>query len=342
MSAKKRIPGDGAALAGQAGSRRGVRLLMGASIVVLLCGSLGLAVWRHVSPHVLGGEQYQVHPEHIAITAPPQWILPDEGSKTADERIKSEVLRDVIRVGPLSLLDNDLTVRLAGAFASHPWVARVDRVSKRFPSGVDVSLAYRMPVAMVELHDGSGVLPIDEQAVLLPTRDFSVEQAENYPRIAEIYTSPPPVVGTRWGDAAVLGGAQIAAVLANDWKSLHFARIVPVERKPARSGFEYTYRLFTHSGTTVDWGRAPGTDLPGEVPATEKIAQLNRYVAANNGTLDGPDGPQPIEFDNHGALLRKSQPAVAPLPPVEEARTRSPREDAPHAVEADEASLEID
>jgi hypothetical protein len=311
-------------------------------IAMILTGTLGVAVWRHVKQHVLSGEQYQVHPEDVTITAPPAWIQPDEGGKAADERIKAEVLRDVLRTGPLSLLDNDLTVRLAGSFASHPWVARVDRVSKRFPSGVDVTLAYRVPVAMVELHDGSGVLPVDEQAVLLPTRDFTVEQAESYPRIAEIYTSPPPVVGTRWGDAAVLGGAQIAATLAKDWKSFHFARIVPIERKPARSGYEYTYRLFTHSGTTVDWGRAPGTDLPGEIPANEKLAQLKRYIAKNNGTLDGPDGPHGIEIDKSGALLRKGPPDVAPLPPAEERRSSASQEHAPGSVEAEEASLEID
>ncbi len=77
---------------------------------------------------------------------------------------------------------------------------------------------------------------------------------------------------------------------------------MPVERKPAKTGVEYTYAVITKSGTTVFWGRAPGTDLPGEVPAAEKVAQLRRYAAQNNGTLDGPDGPQQIEIDSRGAL----------------------------------------
>jgi hypothetical protein len=303
-----------------------MKWLAAAGIVVLLGGSVSMAVWRHVRGHVLAGSQYQVHPEHIFISPTPEWIRPDEGSKTADERIKSEVLRDATRSAPLSLLDSDLTVRLAETFAAHPWIERVERVSKHFPSGVEVSVAYRVPVAMVEVQDGSHVLPVDEHSVLLPTRDFTVEEAERYPRIAEIYTAPPQVVGHRWGDAAVLGGAQIAAAIGSDWKKLGLARIVPVERKPARSGFEYTYRLFTHSGTTIDWGRAPGTDLPGEVPATEKLAQLKRYHAQNGGTLDGEDGPQPIVFDHHGALLRKERPEVGPLPTVTEAQLREASE----------------
>jgi hypothetical protein len=218
-------------------------------------------------------------------------------------------------------LDDDLTVRLAGAFAAHPWVARVDRVSKHFPSGVDVAVAYRVPVAMVEVQNGQGVLPVDEQGVVLPTRDdagqpnFSSEEAERYPRIAEIHTMPAGPVGTRWGDASVVGAAQIAAALADHWKPLGLARIIPVERKPARAGVEYTSALVTRSGTVVFWGRAPGTDVGGEVPAAEKIAQLSRYAKQNDGSLDGPDGPQQIEIDRRGALLKKVRPAVPPLPP---------------------------
>jgi hypothetical protein len=99
---------------------------------------------------------------------------------------------------------------------------------------------------------------------------------------------------------------------------LKLARIVPVERKPARSGFEYTYALITTSGTRIDWGRAPGTDVPGEVPAADKLAQLKRFHAQNGGTLDGPQGPWHIEIDEHGALLQKARPTVTPLPPPDQ------------------------
>ena len=39
---------------------------------------------------------------------------------------------------PLSILDDDLTGRIAAAFALHPWVAKVVRVTKHHPAGVDV------------------------------------------------------------------------------------------------------------------------------------------------------------------------------------------------------------
>lgn len=322
--AKKKASDESAAAGGS--SRKRLRVAAGILIVVLLAGSVCAAVWRHVGGHVLSGEQYQVHPEQITLSpAPPEWIRPDPGSERAEDRIKSEVLRDLERLGPLSVLDVDLTVKLAEAFSAHPWVARVDRVSKRFPAGVDVHLAYRVPVAMVELHDGSGVLPIDEQAVLLPDRDFTVAEAERYPLVAEIFTKPPAAHGKHWADAAVLGGAQIAASLGSEWHKLGIARIVPLERKPARSGFEYTYALITKSGTRIDWGRAPGSDTPGEVPAREKIAQLKRYQVQNKGSLDGPEGAWHIEIDGSGALLQKALPQVAPLPAVDEVSTKQRR-----------------
>ncbi len=308
------------------GGRKGLKRIAAVAIVVLLSGSVCMAVWRHVREHVMSAEQYQVHPEHITLSPPPPaWIRPDPGSDRAEDRIKSEVLRDLERLGPLSVLDVALTVKLAEAFSAHPWVARVERVSKRFPAGIDVQLVYRVPVAMVELHDGSGVLPVDEQAVLLPDRDFTVAEAERYPLVAEIYTQPPASHGKRWADAAVLGGAQIAAALGSDWHQLGITRILPVERKPARSGFEYTYALLTASGTRIDWGRAPGTDMPGEVPPREKIAQLKRYQTQNSGSLDGPEGPWHIEIDGRGALLQKALPNVAPLPAVDEVSTKRRR-----------------
>jgi hypothetical protein len=317
VSAKKKKSDDAAAVMGRRGLPPGsTRLIVGA-VVIALATAACVGVWRHVRGHVLSGSQYQVQQADIVITPPPKWIRGATASQQPADRIKSEALRDLARGGGLSLLDADLTVRVAGAFLDHPWVARVDRVSKRYPSGLEVSLAYRAPVAMVEVDDGTAVFPVDEQGVVLPTSDFSPEEVHRYPRIAEIYTRPSGAVGTRWGDAAVHGGAQIAAAMGRDWQRLDLARIVPVERKPAKMGVEYTYAIVTHSGSTVYWGRAPGTDLPGEMPAARKIMQLKRYAEQNAGKLDGADGPQEMEFGQDGSLLRRERGPIAPLPAAE-------------------------
>jgi hypothetical protein len=69
----------------------------------------------------------------------------------------------------------------------------------------------------------------------------------------------------------------------------------------------------TRSGTQIRWGRAPSSDLPGEVPALEKIEQLKRYAAQNNNSLDLPDGAL-LEIRHDGALVSRPRPDVRPLP----------------------------
>jgi hypothetical protein len=272
-------------------------------LVAGLTGGAGYAVWRQVREHVLGGGEYQVDPSKIVITPQPPWI---------HSEIKAEVIRDASFDGPLSILDSELTVRMATAFAAHPWVARVERVSKRYPSGLEIVLAYRKPVAMVEVQDGA--LPVDVEGVVLPTADFSPTEAEQYPRIGEILTTPSGAVGARWGDACVVGAAQIAAALANDWSALKLFRIVPAGRKTGgRGGVEYAFALYTHAGTRIEWGRAPSTDLPGEVPAVEKIAKLKKY-AAEHGSLDGSDGPQQLVLLDSGEIVSQRRPTIKTLP----------------------------
>ncbi len=272
------------------------------AILVGLTATGAVVVWRHVRQHVLSSGEYQVDPEKIEITTPPPWIR---------SNVKAEAVHDASLSGPLSLLDGHLTVRMASAFAAHPWVAHVERVSKRYPSSVEVVLSYRKPVAMVEVQGGA--LPVDVDGVVLPSADFAPEEAQRYPRIDEIHTAPAGLVGTRWSDPAVVGGVRIAAVLGGDWQRLGLARIVPGERKPARSGFEYEYVLYTRGGTRIDWGRAPSADAQGEVPPGAKVSRLREY-AAKNGSLDGSDGPQRLRFGEGGQLHVERLAPVKPLP----------------------------
>jgi len=272
----------------------------------MLAGIAGgaYAVWQQVRHHVLASSEYLVDPQQIAITPPPRWIHAD---------IRAEAVREASMDGPLSLLDRELTVRVASAFAAHPWVAQVERVSKHYPAGLDVELVYRKPVAMVEVDDGTGVLPIDADAVVLPTSDFTAADAEAYPRIGEIHTTPSGPVGTRWGDDSVLGAAQIATALSEDWKSLGLSRIIPIGKKPGRTGTEPVFALVTTAGTQIYWGRAPSTKLPGELPVGEKLAVLKRHAAQNDGKLDMPDGEN-LLIREDGALVAQPRPAVTPLP----------------------------
>jgi hypothetical protein len=249
---------------------------------------------------VLTDDDYRVTPEKIVIGDLPAWIHCD---------LKAEVMRDASLERSLSLLDEDLTKRLANAFSLHPWVARVDRVSKHHPARVEVHLTFRRPVAMVEV--SGGLLPIDEVGILLPSADFSPAEAKQYPRISRVESHPSGPVGANWGDANVSGGAKIASILADRWKKLRLYRILaPTHTIADEYTDRFTYELITHAGTRLLWGRPPGSEPTGELKAGEKVARLEQ-ILQREGSLDGTSGPQIIDLR---VMTGPARTAVKTLP----------------------------
>jgi hypothetical protein len=265
---------------------------------------LWYAVWQRVGQRVLSSEQYWLSQQNVEITPPPEWIHRD---------IRAEVFRDASLDGPLSIMEEDLTARVANAFSLHPWVAKVRRVSKHHPARVKAELVYRRPVLMVQ-RPGE-LLPVDEQGVLLPREDFSPIEARRYPRLQGIDTAPIGPEGTRWGDARVFGGAQIAAAFGPAWHQLKLDCIVPYATADVRYGHEYTYEFFTRGGTRIHWGRPPGLEMPGEPPAPDKLARLVKHHE-ENGTLEGSSGPQQLDVRRPGPLRDTSRTAGKPLKPI--------------------------
>ncbi|MEN6457823.1 MAG: hypothetical protein ABFC63_02745 [Thermoguttaceae bacterium] len=266
-------------------------VLLLAVFLALACGVL-LAIWHGgLGRRILGSSEYRLTAERVQITTPPEWIHTD---------IRAEVFRDPTLDGTLSLLDDDLAERVYRAFARHPWVAKVIRVDKH---NLTVELIYRRPVCMVEVP--GGLLPVDEMGTLLPTGDFSSNEAVVYPRLTGVERAPTAPPGNRWADAKVLGGAEIAAALGPAWAQLRLQRIVPSAADPAvtpasrpqsgrRSG-EPFFTLVTRGGTRVLWGYAPGANALGELSPTEKLARLQRYMS-DHDTLEGREGkPQVLD-----------------------------------------------
>lgn len=253
--------------------RRLVPWLLG---MALLGGALA-ALWRFVEPHIVAGPHYTLDPRHIALSPLPGWIKTD---------VRGEALRNAGLDGPLSMLDPQLAERLYKAFELHPWVAKVDRVAKLSPDRVEVVLQYRRPVCMVEVP--GGLFPVDAQAVLLPSADFSPLEAQRYPRLSGIQTVTEGPVGAQWRDAHVQGAARLAAVLLEGWTELGLERITPAAAAaPAASSAAAQYEVYTKAGARILWGCAPGESAAGEPPPEEKLARLRNYVR-QRGSLDGP------------------------------------------------------
>jgi hypothetical protein len=252
------------------------RLLLFALIPIF--GAIAPLVWKNW-PDLDERDVYRVKAAEIRITAAPRPVP----SNLVERAVGTAALDN-----EFSLLDATLLPRLNEAFAKEPWVRRVVQLRKGLPAHVEVDLEYRKPVAMIDVKQG--VYPVDEEGVLLPPADFSAAEIRRYPLVTGISSVPSGAPGTPWGETTVLGAAKVAAALAADWDSLGLTSIQAPPPLSANVALDdLTFELKARNGSTVVWGRPPGTGHPGELTVEQKLGRLKHYIA-NFGPLDAP-GP---------------------------------------------------
>src|SRR2546423_7061780 len=147
-----RIKSETSALPVMKGRRFRIRPGVWACLGILVGLGFGAHfLWLRTAPIVARDPQYILAAERIQITTPPAWIHSD---------IKTQVLRDSGLADTATVLDDwdSLTKRVKDAFELHPWVASVERITRRLPSSLDIVLKYRRPIAAVESSDPSGVM----------------------------------------------------------------------------------------------------------------------------------------------------------------------------------------
>ena len=291
--------------------------------VLAIAALLGVATltWHSISLRVLSSDDYIVAAEDLETTQLPPWI-------------RSEIIHQAFELltasgGRLSIMDDDVTERVAQAFSLHPWVQRVVGVSKHHPARIVVDLEYRRPVCMVmfRLSDGKkGMYPVDTRGIVLPP-DFTELEASKYPclDLVDIGTAPVGGVGEHWGDERVAGAAEIAGAFGADWNKLELKLIK--SDKPARSAYHsvYAYVLFTHGGTKILWGRPPGSEFPNEAAAADKIAWLKEFAEVR-GSLDGSQPRMPLDVRNRQGLEVLDRVAIKKRPKTgEEKATENPK-----------------
>lgn len=272
------------------------RLLLGGAALAI--AGYGLyALWQSVRPQVETGPHYRLTVDDVHVPPLPPWIHCD---------VRREVLRDAGIDGAVSLLDEGLVERLAKAFALHPWVAKVERVSKS-PAAVTVELVYRRPACMVEVP--GGLFPVDDEGYLLPTADFAPSEAARYPRLSGIPVVTEGPVGTRWHDTRVMRAARIASALRELWNELNLNRIVPVAaaEQPAPDA-EPQFEIYTNLGTRIVWGAAGQGRSAAEPDDAEKASRLRKY-ATEHGSLEGSSGPQTLDVRGPGGPVASPRTA---------------------------------
>lgn len=243
-------------------------------------------------PKLNDRSEYRIGAEQVSISTPPTWIPPDLAQQV------------FVRAGlekNQSLLDATLSERIAAAFHTHPWVQEVRSVRKTYPARIHVDVVYREPVAMVKGVDG--YYPIDRHGILLPARDFSDADIERYPVIERVASVPMGKLGESWGDPAVSGAAELAAMLnakreGKDswWSELELTAILMPRRVALiEDADELEYELRTKGGSEILWGRGPNSRHPGELAVAQKLQRLSDYQR-DYGGFDDAHGPYQIDI----------------------------------------------
>jgi hypothetical protein len=241
----------------------------GAIVVAVAAVAGGLLLWSRVSDDVRSDRGYVLEGAAIEVTGIPPWVRAD---------LKGEALRNASLDGRLPLDDPELPRRLARAFDMHPWVRRVVRVDLDHPARAVVEVACREPVGMVSVT--GGLLAIDAEGAVLPSADFTAEDAARYPRIVGVATSPQGPEGSPWGDPIVEEAAALAVAIGPEWHDLHLIEC----RATAEQG-RRVWVLADDAGGTIRFGSAPGREVAGEPSAAAKVARL-QSLAEVEGTVD--------------------------------------------------------
>jgi len=173
----------------------------------------------------------------------------------------------------LDALDVQLPERLRSAFARHPWVKAVERITMR-PGEVEVKLVFREPVLAVRGTETTHAVSAD--GVLLPRAALSPD----LPLLKEPLSVPSGRTGQNWGAAPVESAAGIATLLR------YHRRQVPVV------SLEFAGKdlvLWTANGSRIVWGQLREND--GEPSANLKCGRLVSLLER------GTQGALPVEID---------------------------------------------
>jgi hypothetical protein len=253
-----------------------------AGIGLLLYGFHALD--KYLRHQVQDQPRFQVAFSSIDVDTPPGFTR---------EQFLAEVKKGSGLPDTVSVLDEDLTPRLEGAFAKHPWVASIRSVDFKGSQGIRVELVFRVPVlaipqtGMTRLVDGRGIL--------LP----ELAKTDSIPIWRGHATTPIGSVGTLWGDKDIEAVAGVLEMVRPQQDKLHINAVT------VRSG-EVIFT--TKHGYLLLWGHPRGKQPNGEANETDKLAALVKY-SQDHGGLEPANGPQEID------LRPKEKPIIRSLLP---------------------------
>jgi len=200
----------------------------------------------------------------------PPWVEPQLEAMLAETAARS------IGTDPIERTD---LVNAREALLSTGWFASVDQVRRAGDRAVEVNATFAEPFAVIRDIAGRQDHLVDTQGRLMP-RVFTAGEQEGYVTITGTMYDRPDRLGMMWAGTDITAALELLALIVDQPWRTQVARIdVTLHRKDG------SLRIITDRGCTITWGRAPGEESGGDVPARQKLGYLD-YHYQHTGHID--------------------------------------------------------
>jgi hypothetical protein len=286
------------------GVRRSAGLLGGITV-------LGLLSW--VMLHNLRADaQYTVDPGRIELAAAPSWATGNLANQLKAD-IEEDLRADLADLPEASAFDEEVMQTVSQRIEQSPWVRRVVRIERRFPSGDEehsrllATLEVRTPAVSVEtadryvLIDGDGVvlpLLLLKNDVNNPYAPFTAQLARPL-RLVRGVEGTPPAAGETWGNEQVLAALSMERVI----RQSELDKTLPIEaieligipqHADARGRVHYQYEggvvlvpdQSRMPGSRLIWGRPPVHSSTLERSPNDKLTILMSRLREMDSVAD--------------------------------------------------------
>lgn len=209
-------------------------------------------------------------PAEVRLGEVPQWVEPELETMLARTAARS--------IGPDPLQRGDL-VTAREALLSTGWFTSVDQVRRVGHRTVEVNATFAEPFAVIRDIAGRRDHLVDTQGRLMP-RAFAAGGQKGYVAITGTTYDRPARAGMMWAGTDITAALELLALIVHQpWRS-------QVDRiDVTRHRQDGSLLLITDRGCTITWGRAPGEEAGGDVPARQKLGYLD-YHYQHTGHID--------------------------------------------------------
>ncbi len=241
------------------------------AVWVVAAGGL-VAAWVAGVPRL---EAYAVDhqragPIEVRLGELPEWVGPELETMLAETVARS--------IGPDQFQQADL-VNAREALLATGWFARVDQLRRVGDRTVEVTATLAEPFAVIRDVAGRQDHLVDTQGRLMP-RVFAAGEQTAYIAITGTTYDRPQRTGMMWAGTDITAALELLALIADQPGRTQVAGI-----DVARHRKDGSIRLISDRGCTIIWGRAPGEEAVGDVPARQKLGYLD-YHYQHTGHID--------------------------------------------------------